>query len=285
MAAPASGVDPPTRPPRGNKRKKGRKLRSRAEGGRSACRGAARTRRRTRGPGNGRRGREGDEDGDGYPRGKQFLLIQRSHPHGGASLVDPLLDLSPSRSVSLPPFLSRSRVALLSLLFLSLLLTISTSASVFARANLASANKCSFALATLDSHPLYSFLSHPSPSAKDPLRRERYGSFIIRLRSQHSSPGSHCCHLCAGSEGPARAGRFTPALRTSSLAFRRATNPRTGNDWQPFRTRRGLAALYAREGLSRDESNFESRGAFLRAAKPDRSVPAVGLLTTQSARD
>lgn len=73
--------------------------------------------------------------------------------------------------------------------------------------------------------------------------------------------------------------------RRSSLAFRRATNPRTGNDWQPFRTRRGLAALYAREGLLRDESNFESRGAFLRAAKPDKSVPAVGLLTTQSARD
>jgi len=40
MAAPASGVDPPTLPPRGNKRKKGRKLRSSAEGGRSACRGA-----------------------------------------------------------------------------------------------------------------------------------------------------------------------------------------------------------------------------------------------------
>lgn len=40
MAAPASGVDPPTLPPRGNKRKKGRKLRSNAEGGRSACRGA-----------------------------------------------------------------------------------------------------------------------------------------------------------------------------------------------------------------------------------------------------
>ncbi|EZA59977.1 hypothetical protein X777_16180 [Ooceraea biroi] len=40
MAAPASGVDPPTLPPRGNKRKKGRKLRSNVEGGRSACRGA-----------------------------------------------------------------------------------------------------------------------------------------------------------------------------------------------------------------------------------------------------
>lgn len=51
MAAPASGVDPPTLPPRGNKRKKGRKLRSSAEGGRSACRGATkrRTERRERG--------------------------------------------------------------------------------------------------------------------------------------------------------------------------------------------------------------------------------------------
>lgn len=42
--------------------------------------------------------------GDGYPRGKQFLLIQRSHPHGGASLVDPLLDLSSPRSILFYPF-------------------------------------------------------------------------------------------------------------------------------------------------------------------------------------
>lgn len=49
MAAPASGVDPPTHPPRGNKRKKGRKLRSRAEGGRSACVGVPRERGDERG--------------------------------------------------------------------------------------------------------------------------------------------------------------------------------------------------------------------------------------------
>lgn len=121
MAAPASGVDPPTHPPRGNKRKKGRKLRSRAEGGRSACVGVPRERGDERGDrgrtmwdGEKRREEGEGENGDGYPRGKQFLLIQRSHPHGGASLVDPLLDLSPSRSVSLSSFLSRSRVVLLS---------------------------------------------------------------------------------------------------------------------------------------------------------------------------
>lgn len=46
--------------------------------------------------------------------------------------------------------------------------------------------------------------------------------------------------LLSPPEGPAR-DRFTP-LRTSSLTFRRATNPRTGNDWQPFRSRHGLAS-------------------------------------------
>lgn len=98
--------------------------------------GVLRTRRRT-----GRRGvtgwKEGEVDGDGYPRGKQFLLIQRSHPHGGASLVDSLLDLSPSRSVPLSSFLFWSRVIFL---FLSI--------------NLALANKCSSVC--LDSHPSYS---------------------------------------------------------------------------------------------------------------------------------
>ena len=57
MAAPASGVDPPTLPPRGNKRKKGRKLRSSAEGGRSACRGA------TNEATNGATGKEAEGDG------------------------------------------------------------------------------------------------------------------------------------------------------------------------------------------------------------------------------
>lgn len=66
-------------------------------------------------------------DGDGYPRGKQFLLIQRSHPHGGASLVDSLLDLSPSRAVSFPPFLSVShRLSLSFSLLLSLCLSFSS---------------------------------------------------------------------------------------------------------------------------------------------------------------
>lgn len=128
MAAPASGVDPPTLPPRGNKRKKGRKLRSSAEGGRSACRGA--TNEATNGAT--RKGAGGWVDGDGYPRGKQFLLIQRSHPHGGASLVDPLLDLSPSRSVSFPPFLSGSLSASLFLfLYISLPFSFSLSLALF----------------------------------------------------------------------------------------------------------------------------------------------------------
>lgn len=173
MAAPASGVDPPTRPPRGNKRKKGRKLRSRAEGGRSACRGAARTWRRTRGP-----GKEGDEDGDGYPRGKQFLLIQRSHPHRGASLVDPLLDLSPSLARSLfhpfsPGLPSRS-----SLLCLSLSLAISPHrVSLCAR----EPGFCEqVLLRSRHSHPSYSFLSLLSRPAEDPSHRQGYGSLEIR---------------------------------------------------------------------------------------------------------
>lgn len=160
MAAPASGVDPPTLPPRGNKRKKGRKLRSRAEGGRSACRGATRTRRRTR-------ERGGGVDGGGYPRGKQFLLIQRSHPHGGASLVDPLLDFSLSHPVSLAPFLYRSHAGIL---FLSPL-------SVSQRANLASANKCSFAC-----HPrrLSVVFFPPPPFLSFPPPCERCVSFEMR---------------------------------------------------------------------------------------------------------
>lgn len=141
-----------------------------------------------------KRREEGEgENGDGYPRGKQFLLIQRSHPHGGASLVDPLLDLSPSRSVSLPSFLSRSRVVLLSStlslslyhlpVFLSLLaslfLSLSLSLSFSPRANLASANKCSFAC-----HPRQSsVVFFPSPLLA-PSHHERYRSCKIR-RSIH----------------------------------------------------------------------------------------------------
>lgn len=139
-----------------------------------------------------KRREEGEgENGDGYPRGKQFLLIQRSHPHGGASLVDPLLDLSPSRSVSLPSFLSRSRVVLLSFtlslyhlpVFLSLLaslfLSLSLSLSFSPRANLASANKCSFACHLRQSSVVF----FPSPLLA-PSHHERYRSFKIR-RSIH----------------------------------------------------------------------------------------------------
>lgn len=135
------------------------------------------------------------ENGDGYPRGKQFLLIQRSHPHGGASLVDPLLDLSPSRSVSLPSFLSQSHVMLLSftlslslsfsiislslfpswLLFLFSSFSFLPSLSLSLRARTWLLRTSAPSLATLDSHLSYSLL-HPLS-----LRRiERYGSFKIR---------------------------------------------------------------------------------------------------------
>lgn len=90
---PSHPLEPPCSP-HGNKRKKGRKLRSRAEGGRLACGGATNEQRRT----------------GGHPRGKQFLLIQRSHPHGGAkawwtrSWTSLLLDLPPSSPRQPVPF-------------------------------------------------------------------------------------------------------------------------------------------------------------------------------------
>lgn len=87
---PSHPPEPPCSP-HGNKRKKGRKLRSRAEGGRSACGGAAANERTNE--------RAASDGGGGHSRGKQFLLIQRSHPQRRSkSLVDPLLDFSPSRS-------------------------------------------------------------------------------------------------------------------------------------------------------------------------------------------
>jgi len=52
-----------------------------------------------------------------------------------------------------------------------------------------------------------------------------------------------------------------------------------GNRLDP---RQGLAALC--EGLSRGESNFEVDGVFLRAFSDTPTLPAVGLLTTQSTR-
>lgn len=126
--------------------------------------GVPRTRRRTERRGRGLKGgREDGVDGDGYPRGKQFLLIQRSHPHGGASLVDPLLDLSPSRSVSFPPFLSRSRIV-------SLFLSFSLSFALFSfssRARTWLLRTSAPQLATLDSYPSYpSFPSFPSHRGK-----------------------------------------------------------------------------------------------------------------------
>lgn len=66
-----------------------------------------------------------------------------------------------------------------------------------------------------------------------------YESLVSRLRKQHSSPGSHCCHLRVGPEGPARDQAVSCPY---SLTFRRATNPRTGNDWQPFRNWHGLVS-------------------------------------------
>lgn len=131
-------------------------------------------------------------DGDGYPRGKQFLLIQRSHPHGGASLVDPLLDLSPSRSVSFPPFLSRSLSLRLSFSFyiylslsLSLFLSVSCSLLFSPRANLASANKCSSAChpRQLSIVPFFSLLSVASRESADASRFADRFDLRLGLRS------------------------------------------------------------------------------------------------------
>jgi len=86
-------------------------------------------------------------------------------------------------------------------------------------------------------------------------------SFVIRLPSQHSSPRRHI--VVSSVRIGSASGRFTPLAGMSPLTFRRATNPRTGNDWQPFRSRHGLVAGSVRGTLSRDESNFEAEGAFL----------------------
>lgn len=122
--------------------------------------------------------------GDGYPRGKQFLLIQRSHPHGGASLVDPLLDLSSPRSIlfypfspGLTPFLSFS-LSLFSFSSRERTWLLRTSASP---------------LATLDSYPSYpSFPFFPLLSEDDfTMRRPIRSSACDRSRSiisrDHSS--------------------------------------------------------------------------------------------------
>ena len=110
--------------PRGNKRKKGRKLRSRAEGGRLAC-GGCHERTATRNPG-------------GHLRGKQFLLIQRSHPRGGAKawwtrapglLSFSIFPLYPSIPSPLPFYKERSRVEILSLSFSRLVEKSSSSSS------------------------------------------------------------------------------------------------------------------------------------------------------------
>lgn len=126
-------------------------------------------------------------DGDGYPRGKQFLLIQRSHPHGGASLVDPLLDLSPSCSVSFPPFLSQSPIV-------PLILSSSISHSVSrpllflaARANLASANKCSSAChpRQLSVVPFFSLLSVASRRTRTASKSaDRFDLRLVNVRDR-----------------------------------------------------------------------------------------------------
>lgn len=131
-------------------------------------------------------------DGDGYPRGKQFLLIQRSHPHGGASLVDPLLDLSPSRSISFLPFLSRSHIASLFLfrfIYIYIFLFPSISCSLLflvARANLASANKCSSAChpRQLSVVPFFSLLSVASRETRTASKSaDRFDLVGVRDRS------------------------------------------------------------------------------------------------------
>lgn len=127
-------------------------------------------------------------DGDGYPRGKQFLLIQRSHPHGGASLVDSLLDLSPSRAVSFPPFLSVSHR--LSLSFsLSYFLSVSRSLLFLtARANLASANKCSSVChpRQLSVVPFFSLLSVASRGTRLPATKsaDRSDLHLVGVRDR-----------------------------------------------------------------------------------------------------
>lgn len=113
------------------------------------------------------------------------------------------------------------------------------------------------------------------------VRARGRSSFVIRLRSQHSSPGSHCCHLRIGPESPRPRAHFTSQRE---LTFRRATNPRTGNDWQPFRSRARISEA-STDGNFRETKAISNSPRRLFASTPDKSVPAVGLLTTQSARD
>lgn len=146
--------------------------------------GVPRTRRRTPATGEGWVGRGPvgcGVDGDGYPRGKQFLLIQRSHPQpeeqawwtrSWTSLL-----LAPSFFRPFSPGLSRPSL----FLFLA------------ARANLASANKCSSVLATLSMvirrHSSFYFLS--DASAGLPSRCSSSIDSFFRTRS-----GSIICSMC-----------------------------------------------------------------------------------------
>lgn len=92
-------------------------------------------------------------------------------------------------------------------------------------------------------------------------------SFVIRLRSRHSSPRIHIVVISVSwVSGKSARSRFTP-LRTSSLTFRRATNPRTGNDWQPFRSQRISSSI---------RGTFARRKQF-RMPKVPFYEPAVGL--------
>lgn len=93
-------------------------------------------------------------------------------------------------------------------------------------------------------------------------------SLVSRLRSQHSFPGSHCCHLRIGPEGPARDRAVSMPLCSSSLTFRRATNPRTGNDWQPFRSRHGLAS--SMQGTFARRKQFRIRRRLFASAPTSR---------------
>lgn len=65
-------------------------------------------------------------------------------------------------------------------------------------------------------------------------------------------------------QGP---GRFMP-LCSSSLTFRRATNPRTGNDWQPFRSRHGLAS--SMQGTFARRKQFRIRRRLFASAPTSR---------------